>query len=183
MIRNYTLYSGCYHLFALNPLIPPFFPHYFCLSNIFMYTFIINPRIYHILKRHVFFLLIYFIKIYNLYFLFWYIISKVNIHYKRKKNQFRTICQTKNLTSSSLVKFGLKFDSILHHIQNIKQKNPRGHGYQTKNNTVDTPVRFIHWIECKDRQLWVEIGLQGVNTHTCFRESKMAMDNASLPLT
>jgi hypothetical protein len=25
MIRNYTLYSGCYHLFALNPLILPFF--------------------------------------------------------------------------------------------------------------------------------------------------------------
>jgi hypothetical protein len=33
--------------------------------------------------------------------------------------------------------------------------------------TVDTPVRFIHflgvdrdWRECKDRQLWVEIGFE-----------------------
>jgi hypothetical protein len=43
-----------------------------------------------------FFLLIYFIKIYNLYFLFLYIIAKVNIHYKRKKNPFRKNCQTKN---------------------------------------------------------------------------------------
>ena len=40
MIWNYTLYSGCYHTFALNPF-TPFFPHHFCLSNIFIYKFII----------------------------------------------------------------------------------------------------------------------------------------------
>ena len=43
---------------------------------------IINPRIYHILRRHVF-LLIYFIKIYNLYCLFLYMIAQVKIHYKK----------------------------------------------------------------------------------------------------
>jgi hypothetical protein len=55
---------------------------------------IINPRIYHILRRHVF-LLIYFIKIYNLYFLFLYIIAKVKIHYKRKKIHSEKIVKLK----------------------------------------------------------------------------------------
>jgi hypothetical protein len=65
-----------------------------CLQNTLTYIIIvckqtsalhiINPRIYHILRRHVFFLLIYFIKIYNLYFLFLYIIAKVNTLQKKK---------------------------------------------------------------------------------------------------
>ena len=49
-------------------------------------------------KKTRFFYKFIFIKIYNLYFLFLYIKAKVKIHYKRKKNKFRTICQTKNLT-------------------------------------------------------------------------------------
>jgi hypothetical protein len=39
-------------------------------------------------KKTRFFLLIYFIKIYNLYFLFLYIIANVKIRYKRKKIHF-----------------------------------------------------------------------------------------------
>jgi hypothetical protein len=58
--------------------------------------YIINPRIYHILRRHVF-LLIYFIKIYNLYFLFLYIITKVKIHYKRKQIHSEKIVKLKIL--------------------------------------------------------------------------------------
>ena len=78
---------------------------------------IINPRIYHILRRHVFFLLIYSIKVYNLYTL------------QKKKNPFRKNCQTKNppdadpdLNNSLLVRFGLQFEYILHHIQNFTRR-------------------------------------------------------------
>jgi hypothetical protein len=48
----------------------------------------------------------------------------VKIHYKRKKIHSEKNCQTKNppdsdpdFNSSLLVRFGLKFDYILHHIQ------------------------------------------------------------------
>ena len=87
---------------------------------------IINPRIYHILRKHVFFLINLFHKIYNLYFLFLYIIIKVKIPYKRTKSHSEKIVKLKNLpdsdpdlTSSSLVTFGPNFDCILLHIQNF----------------------------------------------------------------
>ena len=57
---------------------------------------IINPRIYHFLRRQVF-LLIYLIKIYNLYVLFLYIIAKVKLHYKRKKIHLEKIVKLKIL--------------------------------------------------------------------------------------
>jgi hypothetical protein len=79
--------------------------------------------------KQCFFLLIYFINIYNLYFLFLYIIIKVKIPYKRTKNHSEKFVKLKNLpdsdpdlTSSSLVKFGPKFDYILLHIQNFTRR-------------------------------------------------------------
>ena len=73
---------------------------------------IINPRIYHILRRHVF-LLIYFIKIYNLYFLFLYIIAKVKIHYKRKKIHSEKIVKLKILLILILQLAGKIWSKIL----------------------------------------------------------------------
>jgi hypothetical protein len=112
-----------------------------CLQNTLLYIYIIivckqtsalhiiNPWIYHILRIHVFFLLIYCIKIYNLYFLFLYIIAKVKIHFKRKTIHSEKFVKLKIflililiLTSSSLVRFGLKFDYILHYIQNFTRR-------------------------------------------------------------
>ena len=48
---------------------------------------------------------------------------------QKKKNPFRKKCQTKNppdsdpdINSSSLIRFGLKFDYILHHIHNFTRR-------------------------------------------------------------
>jgi hypothetical protein len=52
MIRNYILYSGCYHLFALNPHIPPFPPLLLFMKYIHVY-------IYYIVYLAVIFLFLY----------------------------------------------------------------------------------------------------------------------------
>jgi hypothetical protein len=79
---------------------------------------------------------------------------------KRTKKTFRKICQTKNLpdsdpdlTSSSLVTFGPKFDCILLDIQNFTWRRMRGFMICKADVCLQTIIIYIS-VFCK-QQLYI----------------------------